>query len=250
MTDANHKAWEIALAKLSPDERERVHEIAELMRVDPSDPVWPMLAAAGFTREGMLEVMSEAAEEVDKSRKRLSEDVEAVRDQEFTRFREQLKQERAQFAKELREQHEKAVQQYKAESRAQHANVNGTRREGKQRATAWTQRAAVILVVAVAVAFAAGTVAGRQYAAATHDRIAERFQGPYSTEEEELLNITNTNLGRADEIIQECQENAFTPDQGGRACQIAVWVKKPDASDARTSRSWPDRLQSWISDLL
>lgn len=229
MTDPDHKAWEIALAQLSTAERERVLKIAQLMSVDPGDPVWPMLAAAGLARDGMTNVMSEAAEKIDNSLKELSQSLEAVRQEEFERFREQLEEQHARFFKELRDQHKKALEEYKEESRARSANVNDTRPERKQGTTAWKRGAAVVLLVAVAgaVAFGAGTVIGRQNAAATHDRIAGRFEGPYSINEAKLLDITGANLDRATRIMSECRRSAFEPEAGGRACRITVWMQKP-----------------------
>ena len=281
MTDANDKAWEIALEGLSEKERDRIWWIANRLDVDTADPAWVMILATGLTREDIADARERTIADIADARERTIADladarertvadiadahdrtvadIDAARERTTTEIDGAVKD----FVAALTSQRATIVQDARKELNAQRKDQEERLREAaleavnagvahKKRATGWKwgALAGVVALLLAGSAFAIGAEVGQQDAAATHDRIAERFQGPYATDEEELLNITNTNLGRADEIIQECQENAFTPDQGGRACQIAVWVKKPDASDARTSRSWPDQIQSWIRNIL
>mgnify|MGYP006441479837 CR=1 FL=1 len=244
MTDANDKAWEIALEDLSKKERDRVLRLALLLGVDTADPVWIMLLATALARQEIAGAREQTVTEIEKTVTKVETAAEE--------FVDELKRQRATIVQDARKElnAERETQEERLREAAREAVNAGVAQKKHATGWKWAAVAGVVALLLTGSAFAIGAVVGQQDAAMTHDRIAERFQGPYSTDEEKLLSITGANLEQADEIIQQCQEKAFTPAQGGRACRITVWVKKSDASDARTSRSWPDRLQSWISDLL
>jgi ElaB/YqjD/DUF883 family membrane-anchored ribosome-binding protein len=229
MTQRNDRAWQILMEKLSQSERDRLLRLTQELKIDTDDPMWVMMLATSMTRGEIVQARTDVARDIEAAIEHLNKELAKTRKRMLDIADAELRRKHQQYQREIAEAAQQAIRQA----------VNREKPRRPWRSIAIAGLAALMLTAAAA---GLGAVAGRQEAAATHQRLADRFQGPYTQSEEELLTVVDGNLLRARKLMNRCRDNAFEPVNGGRACKVTLWLEQPGGEPLdQASPGWLER---------